>query len=451
MKKKVIVIGAGPGGYVAAIRSAQLGAETTLVEERQLGGVCLNEGCIPTKVLNRHGAVIELIRRSSEFGIRTGASEPELDFPKIAARKDAVVTSLRNGVEQLLKKNGVKVVTGRGRILSERQVEVAGQDGMSLALDCDAMILATGAEPILPKIPGIEYAVTSRELLALQELPSSMVIIGGGVIGIEIASIFNIFGCKTTVIEMQEEILPGMDRELAKALHKELKKSGVRLLTSSAVTQIEPWEGGFRVSIGTETVTGEKVLAAIGRKPVLPPSHIPLAQEGDAIKVDEYLRTNYENIYCIGDANGKYQLAHVAYAEALVAAENIMSDHMKPMSYKTVPSVVYSFPEVASVGLSEERARGCLKSVFPYSACGKAVAMGETAGFVKVLADKEYKEVLGVHMMGYDASNLIGEAGMALSLEATAYEVSETVHAHPSLSEMLMEACEGLTGKAIHK
>ena len=449
MKKKVIVIGAGPGGYVAAIRAAQLGAETVLIEENQLGGVCLNEGCIPTKVLNRHGAVIELIRRSSEFGIRTGA--PELDFPKIAARKDAIVASLRNGVGQLLKKNGVRVVTGRGKILSENLVEVSARDGETFSLDCDAMILATGAEPVLPKIPGIEYAVTSREFLAGQELPSSLVIIGGGVIGVEIASIFNMFGCKTTVIEMQEEILPGMDRELAKALHRELEKSGVRLLTSSTVTQIEPRQGGFRVSTGQETVTGEKVLAAIGRKPVLPPSDIPLVQEGNTVKVDEYLRTNYKNIYCIGDANGKYQLAHVASAEALAAAENIMSDQIKPMSYKTVPSVVYSFPEVASVGLSEEHAGDCLKSIFPYSACGKAVAMGETTGFVKVLADREYKELLGVHILGHDASNLIGEAGIALSLEATAYEMSGTVHAHPSLSEMLMEACEDLSLKAIHK
>lgn len=448
MKKHIVIIGAGPGGYVAALRAAQLGAEVTLIEKNEVGGVCLNEGCIPTKALNKNAEIIGQIERASEFGINVQGYE--IDFGKIMERKDQVVKRLRAGVMGLLKRAKVEVVKGTAYIEAADKVLVSLDDGTKKTVTCNDLIVATGSHPFMPRIEGINYAVTSREILDLKELPASMVIMGGGVIGVELAGIFRRFGVEITVLEMQEHILPSVDEDIAAELTKELKKSGVEIHTSCAVERIEKEEAGYLVYAGGNVFRAELAVNAIGRKATLPQGKLSFTCERGAIVTDEYMRTSIPHVYCIGDANGKYQLAHVASAEALAAVGHIMGENRK-MSYHVVPSVIYSFPEVACVGVGEKEACGCKKGTFPYAACGKAVAMGETSGFAKIIAEPHYQEIVGAQIVGYDAATLIGELGMAMQLEATVQEVDTMIHAHPSLSEILMEACEDVDGVSIHK
>ena len=448
MNKRITIIGAGPGGYVAAIRAGKMGAKVTLIEKNEIGGVCLNEGCIPTKILNRNAEVIGQVARAAEFGVVI--PEYSLDFGRIMTRKDQIVSRLKSGVSGLLKRAGVEVLRGTAYIESPDRVRVTLADGNEQTVLCDDLIVATGSQPFLPPIKGIEHAVTNREVLSLKKIPQSMLVIGGGVIGIELASIFQHFAVDVTVLEMQQQILPPLDADVAAELTRELKKAGVKLHTSCAVEEITPEAGGFCVRAGDQTFHAELVLAAIGRRAVLPEGDVALNCEHGAICTDEYMRTNVPHVYCIGDANGKHQLAHVASAEALVAVDHIMGGQRK-MSYRVVPSVIYSFPEVACVGMKEQEIVGVKKGTFPYAACGKAMAMGETTGYAKILAEPEYQELVGAQIIGQDAAVLIGELCMAMQLEATTREVTETIHAHPSLSEIIMEACEDVDGQAVHK
>lgn len=448
MSKHIVIIGAGPGGYVAAIRAGKLGAKVTLIEKNEIGGVCLNEGCIPTKILNRNAEVIGQVTRAAEFGVVI--PEYSLDFDRIMARKDQIVSRLKSGVSGLLKRAGVEVIKGTAFIEAADRVVVTRADGSRQTIPCDDLIVATGSQAFLPPIKGIEHTVTNREILSLKKIPRSMVVIGGGVIGIELASIFQRFSTDVTVLEMQDRILPPLDEDVATELTRELKKAGVKIHTSCAVEEIAPKEGGFCVRAGGREFHADIVLAAIGRRAVLPEGALALKCEHGAVCTDEYMRTNIPHVYCIGDANGKHQLAHVASAEALVAVDHIMGGQRK-MSYRVVPSVIYSFPEVACVGMREQDIPGVKKGTFPYAACGKAMAMGETAGYAKVMAEPTYQEIVGAQIIGQDAAVLIGELCMAMQLEATTYEVAEMIHAHPSLSEILMEACEDVNGQAIHK
>lgn len=448
MSKHIAIIGAGPGGYVAAIRAARLGAQVTLIEKGELGGVCLNEGCIPTKILNKNAEVIGTVQRAAEFGVTI--PEYSVDFSRIMERKAQVVSRLKSGVAGILKRGAVKMLKGHAYIEAADTIRVTMEDGKEEIVKCDDLIIATGSRAFMPPIKGIEHAVTNREVLSLTKLPKSMVIIGGGVIGIELACIFARFGTKITVVEMMDRILPTLDADITAELMREMKKDGIKVYTSCGVEEIAPAEGGFTVTAGEHTFTAELVLGAIGRRAVMPEGTLALECDRGGIITDEYLRTNIPHVYCIGDANGKHQLAHVASAEALVAVDNIMGGNRK-MSYRVVPSVIYSFPEVACVGVGEADAKNAKKGTFPYAACGKAMAMGETAGYAKVLAEPRYDEIVGAQIIGHDAATLIGEMAMAMQLEATTAEVSQLIHAHPSLSEILMECCEDAEGMAIHK
>lgn len=448
MSKHIAIIGAGPGGYVAAIRAAKLGAKVTLIEKGELGGVCLNEGCIPTKVLNKNAEVVGTVKRAAEFGVNV--PEYSLDFSRVMERKAQVISRLKSGVAGLLKRGGVELLKGRAFIETADTIRVTMEDGTEKVVNCDDLIIATGSQAFMPPIKGIEHAVTNREVLSLEKLPKSMVIIGGGVIGIELASIFARFGTEITVVEMMDRILPVLDADITAELTREMKKEGIKVYTSCGVEEIIPAEDGFRVTAGEHTFSAELVLGAIGRRAVLPEGNLELECDRAGIITDEYLRTNIPHVYCIGDANGKHQLAHVASAEALVAVDNIMGGTRK-MSYRVVPSVIYSFPEVACVGVGEETVKDCKKGTFPYAACGKALAMGEATGYAKVLAEPRYNEIVGAQIIGHDAATLIGEMAMAMQLEATTEEVSHLIHAHPSLSEILMESCEDVDGLAVHK
>jgi len=399
-------------------------------------------------VLNRNAEVIGYLKRASEFGVEI--ADYSIDFSKIMGRKDAVVKRLTSGVSMLLKKAGVEVIKGTAAVDAPDRIVVTDSEGVTCALECDDLIIATGSETSVPPIKGIEKSVTSKEVLNLSELPKSMIIMGGGVIGIEFASIFKRFGVDVRVIEMLDQILPTIDVETAKDLERCMKKEGISFETSCRVEEIKEEDGQLTVSAGGKEYRAELVVAAFGRKAVLPPGKLDLQLDHGAIVTDEYMRTSIPHVYCIGDANGKAMLAHVASHEAIVAVDHIMGGNKK-MSYRVIPSVVYSFPEVAAVGKTEKEAGRFLKGAFPYAGNGKALALGESAGSVRVLADEQYHEMIGASIIGYDAASLIGELAMAMQLESTVEEIADTIHAHPSLNEMIMEACEDVLGNAIHK
>lgn len=446
----VVVIGGGPGGYVAAIRAAQRGAKTALIEKDAIGGVCLNIGCIPTKCLSKSAWFFRDLEEAALLGV--DIEKAVLNMQSVVKRKDSVVAKLTGGVRSLLKKNGVRVVKGTASISGTNLVTVQ-ETGETL--EVDSIIIATGSVSALPPIEGIdcEGVVTSTELLNVQEVPRRLAIIGGGVIGVEFASIFGAFGTKVTIIEMLPRILPMMDEELSTAMEKELMKRGTEVQTGRRVTSIRKNSGSLTVITDAGEVEADLVLVSVGRKAVVPPSTVELKRlKNGCIEVDDHLRTVVPNIYAIGDVNGIYQLAHVASKEGEVAADNACG-HDERMDYKVVPSVVYGIPELAGVGLTEREAREkgkCKVFKFAYAANGKALCQNESTGFVKVVASEPYNEILGVHMIGADAASLIAEACLAISLECTADELSKTIHAHPSLPEMLMEACEGIAFKAIH-
>ncbi|HHU64116.1 MAG TPA: dihydrolipoyl dehydrogenase [Clostridiales bacterium] len=455
MNTDITIIGSGPGGYVAAIRAAQLGADVVLIEKEKIGGVCLNCGCIPTKSLYRNALFVKDLKNSTHLCV--DVDNFKINFQQMIKRKDNIVNRLAMGVKQLLKTNGVKVIHGIGSIIDKNKVLVNTGDGEKI-INTNNIIIATGATTVIPPIKGLEGEgiLTSTEMLSLTELPTEIAIIGGGVIGVEFASIFSTFGSKVTIIEKMANILPEMDNEVSEALKNELVKKGIAVNTRTELQEVKGEKDKLRlITTGGELVV-DKVLVSVGRKPLLPDINsnvgINITSTG-AIEVNSKMQTNVPNIYAIGDVNGNYQLAHVASAEGIVAANNIMGKE-EEMDYKVVPNVVFSLPEVASVGLTESKARERTRikvGTFPYSANGKALSMGEETGFIKVIADKYLNEILGVHIFGYDASNLIAEAALGMKLEVTADEVAKTIHAHPTVSEIMMEACQDIDSKAIHK
>ena len=456
----VVIIGGGPGGYVAAIKAAHLGLKAVLIEKDKLGGVCLNRGCIPTKALVSTAELLNHLQRAGEFGIQV--KDYSIDFPAIMKRKDLITRRLSSGVEQLMKANQVRVVRGEGQIIEPGIVEVLDADGQKEVIKTKNIIIATGSKVMKLPIPGIDSGgvITSDEALSLSELPSKMIIIGGGVVGIEFAGIFKALGVEVTVVEMLPRILLPIDEEIARRLAMNLKRKGIEILTDCKVKGIKKNHQNLEVLVSTsegeKRLETERVLLAAGRVPELgniDVQRLGIELEKGAIKVDEKMKTNIPGIYAVGDVVGKIMLAHVASREGIVAIENISGKEVL-MDYKVVPNCVFSMPEVASVGLTEEEARkennNIKISKFPFMANGKALGMGETEGVVKIIADADTFELLGLHILGVHASDLIAEGTLALSMEATAFEIVNTIHAHPTLAEAIAEAAEGITDKPIH-
>lgn len=458
-KTKVVVIGGGPGGYVAAIRAAQLGAEVTLVEKENLGGTCLNVGCIPTKALLHSAELYEEAKEGAKYGVI--ASDVKIDFVKVQERKKTVTKQLVSGVKGLLASNKVKVVNGEASFLSKDTIEVKTEKGTE-NIKADKFIIATGSIPAKPPIPGIDskQCIDSTGALELQEVPKSMVIVGGGVIGVEIATLYSALGCKIVVIEMLDEILPMMDGELTKMIRAKLAKKGVEIYTSTKVMSFKDAGANVEVTVemkdgSTKVFTGEKALISIGRRTntaTLGLEKAGIINDRGRITVNDKMETNVPGIYAVGDCIGKIMLAHIASAQGEIAAENALG-HNSVFDSKTNPSCVYTKPEFASVGLTEEAAKAqgidYIVGKFPLAANGRAMIMGED-GMIKIIAGKKYKEVLGAHILGPRATDLIGELALAIGMEATMDEVIATIHAHPTVAEAIKEATLAVEKRAIH-
>jgi dihydrolipoamide dehydrogenase len=459
----VAIIGSGPGGYVAAIRAAQLGMSILLVErEPKLGGVCTLRGCIPTKALLHTADVLEEARHGGEVGV--ASREVRLDFPAAMKHKEKVVRQSTNGVSYLMKKNKVDVAAGFGRIAGAGKISVSGPDGAETSFSAKNILIATGSTP--RSLPGIEIdhkaILSSDSILELAEVPKSLLVIGSGAVGVEFASMYARFGSKTTVVEILPRIVPLEDEEVSRELAASFKRQGIAVYVDTRVERVSRNDSGVEViarSSGgkTETFRAEKILLAVGRKPLSEGIGLEaLGVETDRgyVKIDRYMRTNVPNIYAIGDVVPTPWLAHVAMAEGVVAVEHMARGETRPLNYDQIPGCTYCAPEVASIGLTEavarERGHDVVVGKFPFSAIGKARIINETAGFVKIVGEKKYDEVLGVHIVGPKATELIAEAGAALKLEATSEELVRTIHAHPTLSEAIHEAAEAVSGHAIH-
>lgn len=447
--RNLIILGAGPGGYVAAIRAASLEAKVTLIEQEEVGGTCLNKGCIPTKAILSSLEVFSLIKEAEKFGISIcdtyGNSSVNIDLPKIIDRKNKIVNQLAAGIKFLLKKKGVELINGRGVIKNRNEIEITNRKKEKSTITGDKIIIATGSKPVeLQDFPfDGEKIISSNEALELREIPEGIVIIGGGVIGLEFATIFNKLGTKVTIVEMLQQILPTEDFEIAAEIRKILESNGVTIIT------------GKKLSSKNE-IPSEKILVAIGRIPNssdLGLENAGVKLDGKKIIVDEYMKTNIDGIFAIGDVTGKLMLAHVASHQAIVAAENSLGGE-KSIDYSLIPNCIFTDPEIASVGLTETKAKEKGLNIkigkFPFSALGKAICMGRTKGFVKIIADKDTERVYGVHIIGPSATSLIAEASLAIKLESTLDEFINTVHAHPTLPESLMEASFVAKGSPIH-
>ncbi|MEC1523883.1 dihydrolipoyl dehydrogenase [Neobacillus niacini] len=453
-----VVIGGGPGGYVAAIRIAQLGGRVVLIERNELGGVCLNEGCIPTKTLLKGAELTKLHSLSSEYGVYY--PEPSIDFSKLLQKKEAVIQQLQNGVRHLLKKSKVTVINGVGEVVSPNKVNVTKSNGERERITTKNIILATGSEANIPNIPGLRDAhpLTSKEALSITELPESIAIIGAGAIGCEFAGIYAPLGVKVVLIESENQILPGADHDVAQFLKKSLTKDNVDIHTSSKVKEIKVENGEKTLYMEHkdhyQEIVVKEILVATGRKARIESlGEIGLEVVNGGVKVDEHLRTNIPSIYAIGDVTGKENLAHVASAQGMVAAENCMG-YAKEIKYDSVPRCIYTSPEIASVGLTEKEAAA--KNIdyqigkYHFNGNGRAITNGKAEGFIKVLRDKKYNQILGIHIVGHNASELISEGVLAINLEATPEEIAATIHPHPTLSEGLLEASLASMGKGIH-
>jgi dihydrolipoamide dehydrogenase len=458
MHYDIAIIGAGPGGYVSAIYAAKKKAKVALIEKDALGGTCLNRGCIPTKALIHSAGLLKELKGTKKFGI--SADNVTFDWKAIQNNTKRTVKGLTSGVQSLLKANGVTVFNGFAKLSDKNTINISNETEEK-TITAENIIIATGSTPTIIPVPGhdLDNVITSDEALFLDKLPASLLIIGGGVIGVEIGYIYNTFGVDVTIVEMLPKILPLQDEEVASELKKNLEKQGIKFFTDARVMEIKE-EGSllatsFETREGIKTAHSEKVLMATGRRPSLDSfKDLGLNIEKTGIVVDDYLRTNISNIYAIGDVTGKTMLAHVASHQGITAVKNIMGENIK-MDYKVVPSCIYTNPEAASVGLSESEARKICKDIkigkFPYAASGKAMTMGQRKGFVKIICDPKYKEILGVHILGSHATELIAEAALAMKLECTAEELVNTIHAHPTLSETMMEAAFDLLGEPIHK
>jgi dihydrolipoamide dehydrogenase len=453
------VIGAGPGGYVAAIRAAQLGMKVGLVERDKLGGICLNWGCIPSKALLKSAELYQTFKKAEEFGF--SYKDLKFDFPKIIKRSRDVADRVSKGVEYLMKKNKIEVIPGTARLVSKNAIEVSKDGKTTDTIKTKFTIIATGGRP--RTIPGVtidrKKIITSTEAMTLPELPKSLLVIGGGAIGIEFAYFYNSFGTKVTVVEMLPSILPKEDKEITKLLESSLKKQGVEILTNAKVESVDVTSDvALRISTkeGAKEPKGELALMAVGVQgnvENLGLESLGVKVDRGAIIVDKFGKTSVEGIYAIGDVSGAPWLAHAASHQGMVAAEHMAGKTVHGFDRTNIPSCTYCQPQVASVGMTEEAAVAAGYKVkvgrFPFRPLGKAMATGETEGSVKLVFDERYGELLGAHIIGSEATELIAELGLARALESTNVEIHRTMHAHPTLSEAIMEAAGDAFGEAI--
>jgi dihydrolipoamide dehydrogenase len=464
----VVVIGAGTGGYVAAIRASQLGMKVAVVEKQPpLGGTCLIWGCIPTKALLEHAHAFQMFQHASDWGVALPYGAPALDMRLVHARKDKIVTGLTKGIEFLFKKHKIDRIKGTARLAGEGRVEVF--EGETQTLTARDIIVATGSSP--REVPGIQIdharIVTSDDAIHLTEVPRSLVVLGAGAVGVEFASIYRRFGSAVTIVELLPRLVPGEDEAVSVELEKSFKKQGIRSLTGSKVVNVRSDATGVTIQVQgpdgeSQDLTSDVLLVATGRGPVtrgLGAEVLGIQMDKGYIQVDEMFRTSVPHIAAIGDViaiqgRAHPQLAHVSSAEGTLVAERLAGQEVRPLNYDHVPSCTYCDPEIGSVGLTEAEAkrRGLDVRVgsFPFGVLGRAKMAGETAGFVKIVADRRYDEVLGVHMIGPRSTELIAEAVLALRLECTVEELMRTVHAHPTFSEAVGEAAHAVHGAAIH-
>ena len=456
MKYDIIVIGSGPGGYVAAIRASQLGKKVAIVEKAELGGVCLNWGCIPTKALLKSAQVFSYCKNAAHYGVAIdGDVKP--DFEKIVARSRTVADTMSKGVAFLMKKNNIDILTGFGRLAGEGRVDVEGT-----LYEADAIILATGARPRqMPFMPiDGQHVISSKEALTLPRLPQSMIVVGSGAIGSEFACLYASLGVKVTVVEYMPQMMPLEDEEVAKTMERSFRKMRATVLTSTTVKAVRVVDGACEVDIegkkGAETLSAEVVLSAVGIKSNIENiglEELGITVERDKIVVNEHYQTSAQGVYAIGDIIATPALAHVASAEAIHCVEHICGLQPDAVDYSTIPSCVFTSPEVASVGMTEQQARdkGIDYKVgrFPFTASGKATAAGDRDGFVKLIFD-EQERLIGAHMVGATVTEMLGEPTLAKRLGATAHAIAKTIHSHPTMHEGLMEASEAAMGAAIH-
>ena len=458
----LVVIGAGPGGYVAAIRASQLGLKAAVVEREKPGGVCLNWGCIPSKAILTSAEMYEDIKESERFGIKVQGLS--CDYSQVIKRSREVSGRLAKGVEFLLKKNKIPLLKGTGRLTGPHQVSITADGQDAQLVEADRIMIATGSKE--RTLPGLEIdgdqIITSYEALTDTEIPESILIVGGGAIGCEFAYIYSVFGSRVTVVEMESQLLPGVDTEIAQELEKSFKKKGIEILTGTKFHSIEKFPSRLDVQLDSngeiKERTANKVLVAVGRTPLsadlgLEAVGIELGR-GGYIPVNEQFQTSCESVYAIGDINGPPLLAHAASEEGVAAVECMVGEREKGVDPLRIPACIYCQPQIAVIGLSEKQAQEQGYEVrigkFPFQASGKALAAGHDEGLVKLIVDKQYGEILGCHIIGHGATDLIAEVGLARTLEATTAELTGTVHAHPTLSEAIMEAALSAEGRSIN-
>ena len=459
----VLIIGAGPGGYVCAVRAAQLGLKTAIVEKQWMGGVCLNVGCIPSKALLRNAEVARLLREDAkEFGV--SFEKLNIDFTAAVKRSRKVAERLVRGVSFLMKKNGVTVFNGKAKFNTASSLIVTGEDGKTQEISAKNIVIATGSHVLVPptwKIDG-QKVVTYLEAILQEKLPQSVIIIGAGAIGVEFATVWNSYGSQVTLVEMLPQILPLEDEEISAEVTKAFNKRGITPLTNHKVEEIKTTAEGVSVSVShngeTKTLQAEQALVAIGFQPNttdldLEKVGVQLDQKGFVV-VDERMATNVPGVWAIGDVTGKLLLAHVGFTMGKKCAEAISGEEVAPIQYQMVPRATFCHPQVASFGMTEAQAKQAGYEVkvgkFPFQGIGKAIALDDYAGFAKIITDAKYGEILGAHFVGPEVSELLPELTLAHSMELTANEVAENIHIHPTLSEILMEAAEAVDGRAIH-
>ncbi|MCC9042889.1 dihydrolipoyl dehydrogenase [Myroides sp. M-43] len=462
MKFDIIVLGSGPGGYVTAIRASQLGFKVAVVEKENLGGICLNWGCIPTKALLKSAQVFEYLKHASDYGL-TISGEVDKDFDAVIARSRSVADGMSKGVQFLMKKNKIEVIDGFGKVKPGKKVDVTDKDGKVTELSADHIIIATGARSReLPNLPQDGKKVIGyRQALTLPQQPKKMIVVGSGAIGVEFAYFYKSMGTDVTIVEFMPNIVPVEDEDISKQFERSLKKTGINIMTNSSVERIDTTGEGVKAYVktakGEEVLEADVLLSAVGIKTNIENiglEEVGIATDRDKILVNDFYQTNVPGYYAIGDVVPGQSLAHVASAEGILCVEKIAGHHVEPLDYGNIPGCTYATPEIASVGMTEAKAIEAGYEIkvgkFPFSASGKAKAAGTPDGFVKVIFDAKYGEWLGCHMIGAGVTDMIAEAVVARKLETTGYEILKAVHPHPTMSEAVMEAVAMAYGEVIH-